>query len=267
MEAEILGDTQMTPISNNEPVTNDNIFQFLMNEEDLTWQTMIYELVKSEQMDPWDIDISRLSKKFVSMVNHLKQFDFRVSGKIILASVILLKMKSNKLLTEDILAFDNLIKTNQEPEEIEELYDEPEFEEPEQDHIKNMMETRPKIFPRTPQPRKRKVSVFDLVKALEKALEVKNRRYYKDPKDMPKIQAPKDHKDISLIIGDTHDYLMELFKEQETDKLFFHKILQSETKEDKIYTFIPLLHLTNQRKIDLEQYKHFGDIEIHKLEE
>ena len=35
---------------------------------------------------------------------------------------------------------------------------------------------KPQIYPRTPQPRKRKVSVFDLVQALEKALEVENRR-------------------------------------------------------------------------------------------
>ena len=34
------------------------------------------------------------------------------------------------------------------------------------------------------------------------------------------------------------------------------------TKEDKVFTFIPLLHLTNQRKIDLNQENHFGEIEI-----
>ena len=32
-----------------------------------------------------------------------------------------------------------------------------------------------------------------------------------------------------------------------------------------ISIFIPLLHLTNQRKIDLHQQKHFGDIEVELL--
>ena len=29
-----------------------------------------------------------------------------------------------------------------------------------------------------------------------------------------------------------------------------------------VYTFIPLLHLSNQRRIDLWQKEHFGEIEI-----
>ncbi|MCK5140441.1 MAG: segregation/condensation protein A, partial [Thermodesulfovibrionia bacterium] len=45
-------------------------------------------------------------------------------------------------------------------------------------------------------------------------------------------------------------------------RLTFSTLVPSETKEDKIYTFIPLLHLTNQRKIDIEQYQPFGEIEI-----
>lgn len=38
--------------------------------------------------------------------------------------------------------------------------------------------------------------------------------------------------------------------------------MPSQKKEDKIFTFIPLLHLTNQRKVNLEQKEHFGEIEI-----
>ena len=35
------------------------------------------------------------------------------------------------------------------------------------------------------------------------------------------------------------------------------KSLIQQSKEDKVYTFIPLLHLTTQRKIDLFQQKQF----------
>ena len=45
-------------------------------------------------------------------------------------------------------------------------------------------------------------------------------------------------------------------------RLTFSQLVPSNTKEDKIYTFIPLLHLTTQRKIDLTQQEHFGEIEI-----
>ena len=47
------------------------------------------------------------------------------------------------------------------------------------------------------------------------------------------------------------------------NKLTFTKLIPSNSREDKVYTFIPLLHLTNQRRIDLEQEKHFGEIEVY----
>jgi chromatin segregation and condensation protein Rec8/ScpA/Scc1 (kleisin family) len=39
-------------------------------------------------------------------------------------------------------------------------------------------------------------------------------------------------------------------------------LMPSDNKEDKVYAFIPLLHLTNQGKLDMEQYQPFGEIEI-----
>jgi len=53
------------------------------------------------------------------------------------------------------------------------------------------------------------------------------------------------------------------FNVSNDSKLTFTQLLPpSGTKEDKIYTFIPLLHLTTQRKVDLSQKEHFGEIEI-----
>ena len=45
--------------------------------------------------------------------------------------------------------------------------------------------------------------------------------------------------------------------------LTFTKLIPSETKEDKVFTFIPLLHLSNRRSIDMHQNKPFGEIEIY----
>ena len=46
------------------------------------------------------------------------------------------------------------------------------------------------------------------------------------------------------------------------DKLTFAKLLPSESKEDKVYTFIPLLHLAQQHKIELVQDSPFGEIKV-----
>ena len=74
----------------------DRIMQIVLGKEsnEVTWRSMIYELMKSEQMDPWDVDVSVLTRRYVHMLKKLKELDFRVSGKMVLAAAILLKIKS-----------------------------------------------------------------------------------------------------------------------------------------------------------------------------
>lgn len=255
-EIEILQNEAGNPLTQG-PITNDKIFDMLFNEEDITWQALIYELVKTNQMNPWDIDVSILAKSFIDMIKKLKDMDFRISGKIVLASAILLKMKSNQFMLEDITAFDKLIYASGEDEE--EFLDDGDgyLDMAENEFSKN--QEMPKLYPRTPQPRKRKVSIFDLVKALEKALEVKNRRRF-DKNTAPKVFAPKNYRDISLVIKDVYDQVKKFFNTN--SKITFTQLLPSDDREDKVYTFIPLLHLRNQHKIDLHQDFHFGEIEI-----
>jgi chromatin segregation and condensation protein Rec8/ScpA/Scc1 (kleisin family) len=41
---------------------HEKIFEILFNKDEVTWQSLLYELVKTEQMDPWDINVSMLTK-------------------------------------------------------------------------------------------------------------------------------------------------------------------------------------------------------------
>ena len=106
--------------------TQDEIFEWLFQKDEVTWQTMLYELVRSEEMNPWDINVSLLAQRFLDMLRKLKEMDFRVSGKIILAAAILLKIKSNRLVHEDITNLDKLFAPDEEDEEglLDELTDE-----------------------------------------------------------------------------------------------------------------------------------------------
>ena len=151
----------------------EKIFELLFDKDEITWQSIILDLIKTEQMDPWDIDISLLSQKYLKMLKKLKDLDFRISGKIILAAAILLRIKSNKLVGEDITELDRLLAGKDLDELQEDFYDElqNEFEAGQGSTVFD----KPSLTPKTPQPRKRKVSVYDLMNALQKALEVKKR--------------------------------------------------------------------------------------------
>ena len=232
---------------------HDRIFKILFSKTDeITWQSIIYELVKSEQMDPWDIDVSLLTQKYIDMLRGLKEHDFRVSGKVLLAAAILLKIKSNKLVGEDLSELDRLLIG------VEEGMEELGFDEAAK--IEKLTEI-PTLIPRTPQPRKRKVSIFDLVEALERALEVKKRRLLHSIPPL-NLEAPRKKKDITEIIREVYGKIKAFFFRALAEKLTFTKLLPSESKEDKVHTFIPLLHLAQQSKIELVQEAPFGEIEV-----
>ena len=241
-----------------ESTSQDRILELLFEEDDITWQSILFNLVTKEEMDPWDIDIALLSKRFFSMVKKLKDMDFRVPGKVILAAAILLRIKSSKLVDEDILELDQLIAST---EDIEDDYilDVGDF------HNGAIIEDEeePRLIPRTPQPRKRQVSIYDLVDALEKALEVRERRVKRAPA-VKNIVLPDKNIDIGSIITEVFKKITSLFSKGHKT-ITFTQLIPNETRDGKIFTFIPLLHLTNQRRIDLCQKQHFGEIEIEML--
>jgi segregation and condensation protein A len=240
---------------------NEQIFQMLVKEDEITWQTIIFDLVKKEEMNPWDIDLKILAQKFIGMVKQLKEMDFRISGRIILAAAILLRLKSSRLLEDDITQLDRLIAMDQTSEE--EFYEDLQAEYDSgailADGTKN---DQFMLIPRTPQPRKRKISVYDLVGALNKALEVKVRREGRYIPIQPDVKAPENVVDMSEIIDKIYVQIKNYYSNTTSGQLKFSQLLPSDSSNDKVYTFIPLLHLTNQRKIDLEQKNHFGEIDI-----
>ncbi|NQV08273.1 segregation/condensation protein A [Candidatus Woesearchaeota archaeon] len=237
----------------------EKLFEILFDKDELTWQNMIYEAVRSEEMDPWDVDISLLSQRFLDMLKKFKEMDFRISGKILLAAALLLKIKSNKLMDEDLTELDRLFSST---EDIEgDFYEELEAELDAQGGAINLDKEKDyKLVPRTPQPRKRKVSVYDLVAALNKALEVKRRRATRAIPELA-IEVPTDHVDITVVIKGLYSTIKDYFAKKGSSLTFSH-LTPSDSKEDKVATFVPLLHLTNQRKIDLMQEQHFGEIGI-----
>jgi len=228
----------------------EKIYEMLMNEDEITWQSIIYDLVKTEQMDPWDINISLLSKKYLEKIKELQDLNLFISGKVVLAASILLKIKSVKLVDENLAEFDNMLF----PSEQDFLLDDLEKPISPQDI--------PKLLIKTPQARKRKVGLNDLMEALQKALEVEHRRVLRraDERVIREVEIPTKKVDISILIKNLYAKIKEFFKKHNV--VLFSDLLPSQERIDKIYTFIPLLHLESQGKINLFQEKQFGEIQI-----
>ena len=76
------------------------------------------------------------------------------------------------------------------------------------------------------------------------------------------IDIPKKKPNVNLIMQNLFLKIKRFFI-LGNNHLTFEKLIPSESKEDKVATFIPLLHLANRHKIDINQEKPFGDIEIY----
>lgn len=234
----------------------DKVYNLLVEQDDISWKTIIYDLVRSEEINPWDVDVSLLTQKYLDRLKSLKEADLKLSGKVLLAAAILLRIKSKRLVGEDLTEFDRLLAASEVTEE--QFYDELEQELAHQKA--SQQEDQYELLPRLPQARKRKMSVYELVKALEKALEVKKRRLVNRIHDV-NVVIPEKKFDITFALKSLYGKLTQMFNSG-IKKIKFSSLIPTKNREDKIYTFIPLLHLANQKTIELEQEEPFGEINI-----
>ena len=237
----------------------DQILDMLVKEDEITWYTIIMDLIRTEQMDPWDIDISILANKYIETIKKLKEANLSISGKVLLASAILLKIKSTKLVDEDLMNLDRMMHFDEENDDFEE-----DMGGDGNDSLIPIKVPKHFLLPRVPQPRKRKVSIYDLIDALQKALNVTKRRAVREILENIHVHTPGRKFDINEMLDKVFEKVTVFYssKNEEKNTLKFSKLIGSESKEDVVHTLIPLLHLSNMRKVDLEQEGLFTDIDI-----
>lgn len=243
--------------------SHEKVVDIIFKEDDLNWKDLIYNVVREEGMNPWDVDVSLLSQRFIQMLDSLKEMDFRVSGKMVLTSSLLLKLKSDNLINDGLGALDALINGDQELAQDD--FDTDGFEY-EQNELQQFLNDEKKLVPRTPQPRERKVSVFDLVNALEQALstDLRRQRVLSQQSLKQEEQSAKGRSsfDLASAMTSMHTKLKSFFKKNKTTVLFTDLLPENSSKQETVFTFLPLLHMENQRRVEMNQEEHFGPIAV-----
>lgn len=229
-------------------------FYDLITSEELSWQAIIYDLVKTEQLDPWDIKIGILADKYLQIIEEMEEANFFVSSKVLLACSLLLRLKSEILLNSHIQSLDEL------------LYGKKEEKKYELERIDIDEDDLPILVPKTPIPRSKKVTLDELMSALNQAIETENRRIKKGIKQkqaeksalvvLPKI----DRIPLKSRIKDLFLRIKNHLKHPEIIKMKYSDLAPS--REEKIASFLPVLHLSNQERLWLEQEEHFNEIHM-----
>ncbi len=220
--------------------------------DQLSWQAIIYDLINTEQLDPWDIDLAVLSIKFLEKVRKLEEANFFVSSKVLFAASLLLRIKTEIVLNQYLPSLDDILFGRKE----EKKYVQERLE---------LDEDVPDLVPRSPLPRFRKVTLQELMSALGKAITTENRRIKKiittKQQEMEAaIALPRRQINIKEKIREVYSKLRNIFASNR-DKVAFSS-LTDKNGGDKIGTFVPLLHLDYQHRVFLEQENHFDEIWI-----
>jgi len=224
---------------------------------DPSWQGIIYDLVGSEQLDPWNIDIGILCRGYFEKINKLEENGFYISSKLLLAAALLLRIKSEILLNKYVREIDDILFPK--ADSLQKIIERIEIDENE----------IPVLSPKTPMPRFKKVTLQELIDALDVAIKTESRRI---DKEIEKKQAQRlSHVDIPkfrrINIKDRirHFYakILSGFKSKKGEIKLPYSHFTGTSREEKIACFLPMLYLSNYGRIWLEQEKHFSEIWVY----
>lgn len=226
--------------------TDEDIVELIHNGD---WQEVILAL--THDMNPWDIDLVRLNKRFTNHIVKMQELDLRIPSKILLAAAIIYRLKSEtlKYVEEEVSEDMGLIEDDSEYTEL-----------PYSGDSSDPIVIPPIQIPLKRYP-KRQVCIDELVDALGKAMVIKDRRETRRI-----FQIDLQGEDISRSIDELFD---KINKYLETNNLVnFDQLLGIQpTREEKIKAFNSLLHLSNQGRIVCEQPEMFGEIHIKLVHE
>ena len=235
----------------NNKIGNEHLYELLTGKE-VSWQAIIYDLINTKQLDPWNIDLGLLAQKYLVKIRELEEANFFISSKVLLAASLLLRLKSEILLNEYITSIDEILFGKKEEKKYV------------MERIQIDENELPLLYPKTPLPRMRKVSLQELMLALGKAINTENRRIKREIADKQlmreaEIVLPKASRmNVKERIRRLYSRILTIFKTKKS-KISYTE-LAGNSKDERIACFLPCLHLDNQQKVWLEQEKHFDEI-------
>ncbi len=201
---------------------------------------MLVDLVIAHELDPWEIDLEEITRKFIEKVRAMKKLNLRLSGRTLLAASILLRIKS-----------EHLFEVEEEIPEEEEEYEEERNERVDIPPIREPLRRKSE----------RKVTLFDLVSALQLALK----------EELIKKNFPKRRREKKLVIEVDEENIREKIEKvyikvkrlSSLDKIItLSMLLAGGEKKELVEVLLALLYLDYEGRLRIWQDEIFGEIFI-----
>lgn len=202
-----------------------------------SWKQVLIELVMTEKLDPWNIDIVVVADSFFNYVKKMEKFNFHIPANIILACAILLKYKSNAI----------------------RFYAEPQLEAlPVEEPAEGAL---PELTLSWRIPPKRQITLNELMGEMERVIKYDSaERPKKVAAQMPTLELDLDNYDIESEIDKLYSRLKGGADSEGI--VLFSSLVNGGGAEGVVSAITPLLHLAQRKSIFLRQDKFFGEIFI-----
>ena len=225
----------------------DNILKVILEKE--SWEEILYNIVSLEQLNPWDVDLVKLTSGFLKFIKDAKDLDFRIPAKIVFIAAVLLRLKSDNL---SIFEEQNVMEEAVEKQkEMISLGVDP-----------NLIQLG---LPMKRMP-KRQVTIDELVTALRKALDVREKKVERHRLWKEKVEFRlQNEEDITKRIESVMAEIETAINKSKKGMVNFKDIVQW-NRDSVVKHFVPLLHLEQDRKISTFQEEFFKEIVISKRE-
>ena len=210
-----------------------------------SWRELLIELVETNKLDPWDIDLSRVVDSYMAIVKEMRVMDLHVPSNIMLAASILLRMKSENM----------------------GIFAEPAIEEVPEMALGRVTPEVPELLPRARMQPGRKISLNELMEALDEAIKTSTKREtIAQERFMPimdRLIISEDDIDEKI---DAAFGLVKRSADREGVTTFARISSGFGSMESMLLDlFVPLLFLAHMNKVMLMQEEFFNEIFI-KLE-
>ena len=231
---------------------------------------LLYHLVKKEEINIWDISISRITEGFLDYLRKMQQLDINPAADFLVMAANLLSLKSRMLLPQTAreisLAEEEAMFFGSKEELVQHLLEYGYYKELSL-RLKERELERKRIFLRSAGPPK--MVVIHRQSSLYPDSSHMLRKTYLNLIQKEKIHINNNEKkeelipileEISLI--EKIKSVIESIKKISLKKITLEKLLGSKGKRDLVVTFFALLELTRRGKVNLRQSKIFGKIHI-----
>ncbi len=204
------------------------------------WEEVLNNIIIVEGMDPMDIDVGRLTDKFLEYLERMKDFDLRIPGRFILIAALLIKLKAEILLEEE--------RKRQEKEvKVPDI------------RIRDL----PPLDPPAERMPTRKVSLPELIAALNSAMRFQQKKRQKQERMRQRVrELYKEEKET------IEDRIMRLYSEIASagGEVRFSSLISKNTPKEVAEKFMSFLHLVLRSMVRGEQPEQFGEIFIKMID-